>query len=515
MKKCILLILFLQIIPAIASESLLMESFNSLEFQKKCAFFRSQEKTNIPDCVANHSSKSENLNKDIKNTNNQCCFVKIPTQIPSNVEIPEPIKDKQLSFYWAQELIGSDLLKEELKDMGNTNTPINFITIVDQKNQEKNPRHPEYVCNLISDNDYHSIIPELSKENIKSFEDLRNQQNISDITTTIENEKPSLVNISLSWNDNLQETATALNKIISTAHSTNSIIVISAGNIEGKNDEETSNQRRLCNGRADAHNYPIKNCFVDTHKVNASTTFNAILTGSLSPNGQPSDFSKKSSEVSILAPSDNYLTSADKDGNYFNFGGTSGAAPLVTGSLAAFEWLSGYHPTGEEAKILLEKTAIPTQSSKCNGKHGKGILNTYRLGLTALNLKEKCDKCKEQCNDNQYPHICQSNKCNQQKCFKDKIQLPNTYQFSFDSQEYEKIKTKFPECDKNSSSNKIIPCDEKRTAFKELRKAVLLHPQKAYLWDTLSCVYEKNGFTQNANMLKKIKDQIQERCPVN
>ena len=62
-----------------------------------------------------------------------------------------------------------------------------------------------------------------------------------------------------------------------------------------------------------------------------------------------------------MAPGDYYLTSVDGDGNYRQFGGTSGATPLVTGSLAGFEWLSGYHPTAEEAKILLEKTAILTE----------------------------------------------------------------------------------------------------------------------------------------------------------
>ena len=63
----------------------------------------------------------------------------------------------------------------------------------------------------------------------------------------------------------------------------------------------------------------------------------------------------------------------------------------MTGSLAGFEWLSGYHPTAEESKLLLEKTAIRNQHSHDSpGKNGVGIVNAYKLGMVGKKLKEMC-----------------------------------------------------------------------------------------------------------------------------
>ena len=103
------------------------------------------------------------------------------------------------------------------------------------------------------------------------------------------------------------------------------------------------------------NDFPFK---LNDIKVKASKSYNVVLAGSFSPKGFVSEFSQSGSEVHILAPSDYWITSAGKSGEYRKFGGTSGAAPLITGSLAGFEWLSGYHPTAKEAKILLEKTAL-------------------------------------------------------------------------------------------------------------------------------------------------------------
>ena len=130
---------------------------------------------------------------------------------------------------------------------------------------------------------------------------------------------------------------------------------------------------------------------LDDMQSKASKNFDVIVTGSFSPRGFVSDFSESGREVTVLAPSDDWITSADKDGRYRDFGGTSGAAPLVTGSLAAFEWLSGYHPTAAEAKILLERTALPTLHSFEKPRiNGAGLLNAYKLGEVAKRLKKKC-----------------------------------------------------------------------------------------------------------------------------
>ena len=187
----------------------------------------------------------------------------------------------------------------------------------------------------------------------------------------------------------------------------------------------------------------------------------------------------------ILAPSDDYILSADNQGVLRQFGGTSGAAPLVTGSLAGFEWISGYHPTAKEAKILLEKTAVP-HSPPPAGKSGKGVLNSYKLGMTAKRLKKLCGS------DSQ--------------CFKQKIRDPDTYKFPEDRKLPEILDKVFPKCSRKTCAPPgggaadfdSASCAEKSDVFKRLRKASLLNPSNKELQRQLSCIYAVAGFTKNS-----------------
>ena len=114
--------------------------------------------------------------------------------------------------------------------------------------------------------------------------------------------------------------------------------------------------------------------------------------------------------------------------------------PLVTGSLAGFEWLSGYHPTAEEAKLLLEKTAVPTIHSVFEDpkKNGKGMLNAYKLGIVAQRLKEKCK--------------------NIHHCFKKEIRNPENYQFSAAPSVLDNVRSAFPQCSNHIEGVKEIDC---------------------------------------------------------
>ena len=169
-------------------------------------------------------------------------------------------------------------------------------------------------------------------------------------------------------------------------------------------------------------------------KVKASQDFDAIIVGSLAPDGKRSWFSNEHEEVHIMAPSDYYLSSAGQDGDRRSFGGTSGAAPLVTGSLAGFEWLSGYHPTAAESKILLEKTAVPTHHSHDVPRlNGVGMVNAYKLGMVGKKLKELCGT--------------------DLYCFKNKIREDSTYNFPEDEGLQEAVEQAFPECSANQLSN--------------------------------------------------------------
>ena len=225
-------------------------------------------------------------------------------------------------------------------------------------------------------------------------------------------------------------------------------------------------------------------------KSKGSKNFDAILVGSFSPTGLASSFSNSDKEVHIMAPSDDWISSVGKNGEQETFGGTSGATPLVTGSLAGFEWLSGYHPTSEEAKILLKKTAIPTLHSHEEPQvNGAGLVNAYKLGEVAKRLKEKC-------------------KGKSLFCFKEEILNDENYHFDLDKNLERDLSKAFPDCTtgkKPTDPSEISNCEEKGKVFKRLRKAILLNPKesKEFL-QSLSCIYREGDFSQNAAALDKL-----------
>ena len=286
------------------------------------------------------------------------------------------------------------------------------------------------------------------------------------------NNMPSYINISMTWG--FPSTLTALKGFRKI--SPPSIIVTAAEN------------QRL-------NNEP----FVPYNKSMASKEFDAIIVGSLSPSGNPSSFSQKGNPAAgseyrappaILAPSDYSITSQDDDGNYVRFGGTSGAAPLVTGALAGFTWLSGFQPTGAEAKVLLKRTAIPLSASHDKGRHGPGMLNAYKLTMVAKKLKEECGGGK----DKKY-YI---------NCMKSKIQDPETYAFPEDTDILALVDKNFPECSAKACFQKKESCDNVGAIFKRLRKAAFLNPHKKEYWRYLSCIYASAGFAENAKGMRNI-----------
>lgn len=279
--------------------------------------------------------------------------------------------DGKLSDYWAQELIGSDLLKEELKKNPHPEIP-NWIAIFDSPERQ----HDIKVKNLISDEGPHAVLPELGDEKIPLFDiftrNIEGKRTIEDYKKAkgyksalsvfktrfpgdytskayhLRKRQPHFINNSVGWLDS-EDIYEVFKKL-----SPSSIVVTGSGN-----------------------DFPER---IGNMKSKASKNFDAIIVGSFSPSGFVSDFSVSGKEVHIMAPSDNWISSADKDGKYKKFRGTSGATPLVTGSLAGFEWLSGYHPTSKQAKILLEKTSLPTLHSHEKPQlNGKGLVNAYRL----------------------------------------------------------------------------------------------------------------------------------------
>ena len=380
--------------------------------------------------------------------------------------------DGKLSDYWAQELIGSDLLREELEKTPPPKIP-NWIAIFDSQEDD----HNVHVRNLIVDNKLHAILPEIVDKKIPFFrtEEPKEYKNVLSVFETgfpgdyiseadyLRKAPPHFINNSMSWggSEDIYEVFQEL--------SPPSIVVIASGN--------TSHYNKL-----------LEDVQIENVQSKASKNFDAILVGNFSPNGFVSGDSISGEEVHIMAPSGNWLTSAGKNGEYKKFSGTSGASALVTGSLAGFEWLSNYHPTPEEARILLEKTAIPTLHSHEEPQvNGVGLVNAYKLGEVGKRLKEKCKKSIS--------------------CFREEILNEKHYHFDIDNSLTEDVKRSFPSCamDKKSVNSDMSNCEEKEKVFKKLRKAVLLNPEESKdFLKSLSCIYREGGFSQNAEVMDKL-----------
>ena len=303
----------------------------------------------------------------------------------------QELMEGRLSDYWAQELIGADLLKELVGQAPLPQKPL-FVAVFDGEED-----HAENVSNLISGKGPYSVLPDLGKQ-IRAFETVTSSKigrpahhflmggrppsyyrtedlgeyHIASALIRGQGETPSFINNSMAWGGDyyplamfnlMNEQPINIYRAFQ-ALSPQAVVVTAGGN-----------------------DFPLT---LSPIKSSASRDFHAVIVGSFSPWGFVSHFSQEGGELNILAPSDDYITSLD-DGGLGLFGGTSGATALVTGALAGFEWLSGYHPDGAEAKILLEKTAILTlHSHERPQRNGTGLLNGYKLGMTALRLKEKC-----------------------------------------------------------------------------------------------------------------------------
>ena len=429
-------------------------SFSYLAFPIETGFQKGlQEGTLIFEC---EDCKSED---DLKVLNLRTCNI---------VSHKRNLMQGELSDYWAQELIGSDFIHNELK---NTFPPEreDWIAIFDSKIEN----HNIHVKNLISDEGPHAVLPELEDRKVIVLNvNLKNKapnykpalllyetRYPRDFLFGFKKKSPRYINNSLGWSNSVE--IYDVFKKLSSSKISQSVVIVSSGN-----------------------DFPIR---LDDVEKKASKDFDIILVGSFSPHGFVSEFSQSGDEISILAPSDSWITSAGQNGEYIKFAGTSGAAPLVTGSLAGFEWLSGYHPTAKEAKILLEKTAIPTlHSFEKPLINGAGLLNAYKMGEIAKRLKKKCKN---------------KSAVKTRNCFKKEILEDDNYHFAKDESLQEDLKRIFPFCySEDISKLSMDGCKKKNELFNRLRKELLLNPTKEY-YNSLSCLYRSNGFFMNAKAL--------------
>jgi len=196
--------------------------------------------------------------------------------------------------------------------------------------------------------------------------------------------------------------------------------------------------------------------------------------GSTTPSGLVSSFSQKSSSLLISSPSDNHGTSFDKDGNLVLFGGTSGAAPLASGSLANLEaLLPGI--TNDEIRLIAERSAYQSAGFRPpRPGDGVGNLNSYLLVRVADRMRKEWPRNRAD------------------------LQRVEIYNFSTEAgQAFKKFET----------MRAPPSCSERKRGFSELRKAFFLDPENRQVSNALADFYEREGYIAESHFYRKSPDR--------
>lgn len=287
----------------------------------------------------------------------------------------KPLLDGKLSPFWAQEYIGADLAREAAANEGGAETPVGILDAGFENNEITGKISKGANSNLYSPHSHGTAVANLINgaapvgvSGLARLEALGGigRSELLKSLLAIRSKDVSIVNASLYLEDFYKDELIRplLKKLL-----TKSIWVVAAGN---------SNLREI--------DLPFGWEPPRSRMQSGNTQISEVITaGSISPYGTLSDFSNEGENVTVLAPSDRWVLS--KTNEISRFGGTSGAAPLVTGALANVLALLP-DLSLEEASELLRRTAQPTiNSHQRPQRNGAGLLNAYKLVEVAKRLK--------------------------------------------------------------------------------------------------------------------------------
>lgn len=185
-----------------------------------------------------------------------------------------------------------------------------------------------------------------------------------------------------------------------------------------------------------------------------------ITVGSCAPTGYFSSFSRAGEYLTISAPSDEDIQSiAAGTGGFTAFGGSSGAAPLVSGALADVVSMLP-QLTHAQAIYMLQMTAIPT-AINARGE-GHGVLNYYKLLRVAESIHTAAAGDVEK--------------------VAELIFTPSLYDFSAEAAQ------------QRAAAQQADP----DTAFVKLREAFFLDPHDRMTRTQLAAIYREAGYEAQA-----------------
>lgn len=307
-------------------------------------------------------------------------WVTIPVQAFVEIEDRKPLEFEggKLTPFWAQEYIGSDLVKEDMRkrndleivpfsilDAGFEKKHINLKNDIEVDRAFSGSRpmrgdHGTSVAALINGPGMMSV-----SENIDYVQLRRVSPSIFYYSAVREVKemanKPWVISNSMGW------TSPEVLPLALEVDALGIIWVMAAGN-----------------------DHPKK--IVEHERVAP-----VISVGSYSPRGLQTLTSQSSDQLDILAPADQYQASINGAGEPELFGETSGATPLVSGTIANMKsLLPGL--TRYQVEYILKKTAFPSFHRLYTKDNQTGLLNSYKAYKVAERLKERCER-KSDCVD--------------------------------------------------------------------------------------------------------------------
>ncbi|MEK2688435.1 S8/S53 family peptidase [Bdellovibrio sp. GT3] len=192
-----------------------------------------------------------------------------------------------------------------------------------------------------------------------------------------------------------------------------------------------------------------------------------ISVGSYSPRGLQTVYSQESIELDILAPADDYQASINGRGEQGLFGATSGATPMVAGTIANLKALL---PTlnRQQAELLLKRTALRSFHQLYSKTNKTGLLNSYKAVQVAMRIRLACHSDAE--------------------CVRKEIDNKLNYRFA----EVAMSPLTLQVC--TDSSLKLAKDD-----MQTLRKNFFLNPQDTRFAKLLSCAYRNEGYSINSD----------------
>lgn len=115
-----------------------------------------------------------------------------------------------------------------------------------------------------------------------------------------------------------------------------------------------------------------------------------VSVGSYSPRGLQTLTSQSSDQLDILAPADQFQASINGAGEQELFGETSGATPLVSGTIANMKAVLP-RLTRYQVEYVLKKTAFHSFHRLYTKDNQTGLLNSYKAYKVIERLKERCE----------------------------------------------------------------------------------------------------------------------------